>query len=1194
MAFTHLHVHSEYSLLDGACRITELVEQAKALGQTSVAVTDHGVMYGLIEFYKAAKKAGIKPILGCEAYVAARTRFDKVHGQDSEHSHLVLLCENETGYRNLVKMISAAWTEGFYSKPRVDRELLKRYHEGIIALSACLAGEIPRALTNGEYGRAKEIALEYRSIFGPDNFFLELQDHGLPEQQAINPQIVRLSRETGIPLVCTNDAHYLKKEDARMQKVLICIQTNTTVDEPNPMTFATEEFYLKSEEEMRALFPDIPSAFDNTAAIAERCNVEIVFGQTQLPDFQAPGGDSAAYFRTECYKGLYKHYGEQPAPALVERLEYELTTIEQMGYVNYYLIVNDFVQYAKSHDIPVGPGRGSGAGSLCAYCIGITGIDPIKYNLLFERFLNPERVSMPDFDIDFCNEKRQQVIDYVIRKYGADHVAQIVTFGTMAARAAIRDVARAIALPYALADTVAKQVPWELHMTLDRALKQSKGLREQYESDPQVKELIDMARKVEGMPRHASTHAAGVVITARPVDEYVPLCLNGDLVATQYTMTVLEELGLLKMDFLGLRNLTVIADAERMVQRTHPDFRMESAPLDAPEVYKMLSQANSEGVFQFESPGMKRVLSQLKPDCFEDLIAVISLFRPGPMDSIPKYINNRHHPEQVTYAHPLLKPILQVTYGCIVYQEQVMQIFRELAGYSLGRADLVRRAMSKKKHDIMEQEREIFIHGLTGPDGAVQVDGCVRRGVSEPVASLIFDDMASFASYAFNKSHAAAYAVVAYQTAYLKCFYPKEYMAALLTSVLDSGKVAGYIGECDRLRIQVLPPSVNESVSAFTVAGDHIRFGLLAVKNLGRGMIAELVQERENGGEFRSFYDFCKRMSPHREFNRRALESLIKCGALDGLGANRRQMLESASMVLDGLDDQNRRNIDGQIGFFDDPETSTISEPALPNLPEMPYDELLAMEKEVSGMYLTGNPMKPYTALHQRMKAARTDRILDAFADNAGDEPQEYADGMQVLLLGMLSDVQQKTTRNNTTMAYATLEDMYGTLELVIFSKTLAQCGHLLQNGRVVTVRGRISAREDEEPKILVSYLEEAPDPEAQVPPPLQAGRQSMGKAAARESVPTAATESGLSPIGRKLPSARHGLYLKVPSRDSALWKRAELTIRVFDGEEPLYIRFEDTGKLVRAPQELWVWPNEPMLRELRAVLGDQNVAVVP
>ncbi len=1175
MSFVHLHVHSEYSLLDGACRLNGLLSRVRELGQTAVAVTDHGVMYALAEFYKAAKKEGIHPILGCEVYVAARTRHDKVHGLDNTHHHLVLLCENDVGYANLVRLVSAAWTDGFYGKPRVDRELLERHHEGLIALSACLAGEIPSALRNNEYDRAKRIALEYRALFGADNFFLELQDHGLAEQRAVNEGILRICRETGIPPVCTNDAHYLTKEDAQMQKVLLCIQTNTTVDEPNPIAFETDEFYIKSEQEMRDLFAYCQEAVDNTARIAARCRVELEFGKTKLPHFEAPGGDSYAYFRKQCYEGLYRHYGDTPDPSIVERLEYELATIRKMGYVDYYLIVNDFVQYAKSHDIPVGPGRGSGAGSLCAYCIGITGIDPIKYQLLFERFLNPERVSMPDFDIDFCNEKRQQVIDYVIRKYGEDHVAQIVTFGTLAARAAIRDVARALGLPYAVGDAVAKKVPWELNMTLAKALEQSKDLQEMYRSDDAVRRLIDMAQKVEGMPRHASTHAAGVVITAKPVSEYVPLCVNGDLVATQYTMTTLEELGLLKMDFLGLRNLTVIDDAQKMIQKHRHDFDIRQIPLDEQRVYKMLSQGNSNGVFQFESAGMRRVLTQLKPDAFEDLIAVISLFRPGPMDSIPRYIENRHHPERVTYKHERLRPILNVTYGCIVYQEQVMQIFRELAGYSLGRADLVRRAMSKKKHDVMQKEREIFVHGLVDENGTVQVEGCVRRGVSEAVANDVFDEMASFASYAFNKSHAAAYALVAYQTAYLKALYPKEYMAALLTSVLDSGKVAGYIGECERLRIRVLPPSVNESGSGFTVCGNDIRFGLLAIKNVGRGLINALIAEREENGKFSGFYAFCERMSRNREFNRRSVESFIRCGALDGMGANRRQMLEVFPLVLDALDGVNRRSMDGQMDLFAEASESFNSEPPLPPVEEFPYEELLAMEKEISGLYLTGNPMKPYTALHERLNAARIDNILNACDPSAADEKAEYRDGQTVTLLGMLDRLQMKSTRNNTQMAYARLEDMYGSIELVLFSRVLEQYRSLLRNGQVLIVRGKLSVREEEEPSILVGSVEIAPKPTE----------------ASAISTPVKTVESQPQrPIAN---GKNNGLYLRLPSLDCAQWRQVKKLLRVFDGSTPVYLRLTDTGKMMRTPSELWIAPETVLIDELKRAIGQENVACI-
>ncbi len=1165
MSFVHLHVHSEYSLLDGACRLDGLIRRVKELGQTAVAVTDHGVMYGLVDFYKAAKKQGIHPILGCEVYVAARSRHDKVHGIDNEHHHLVLLCENETGYANLVRLVSTAWTDGFYGKPRVDEELLTQYHEGLIALSACLAGKIPTALRRGNYELAKQTAQRYRELFGADNFFLEIQDHGLQEQTVVNEGIIRLSRETGIPLVCTNDAHYLSREDARMQKVLLCIQTNTTVDEPTDMAFETDEFYIKSEEEMRSLFPTLSEAFDNTQKIADRCQVTLEFGNTKLPHFEAPNGqDSEEYFREQCYAGLYRLYGENPDKAVVERLEYEMQTVRRMGYVNYYLIVNDFVQYAKSHNIPVGPGRGSGAGSLCAYCLGITGIDPIKYHLLFERFLNPERVSMPDFDIDFCNEKRQQVIDYVIRKYGEDHVAQIVTFGTMAARAAVRDVARALGLPYAVGDAVAKRVPWELNMTLAKALEQSRELKEMYETDAGVRTLLDMAQKLEGMPRHASTHAAGVVITAKPVSEYVPLCVNGEAVATQYTMTTLEELGLLKMDFLGLRNLTVIEETQTMIRRVNPSFSIKDIPLDAPAVYKMLSQGNSDGVFQFESAGMKRVLTQLKPDCFEDLIAVISLFRPGPMDSIPRYIENRHHPEKITYAHPALQPILQVTYGCIVYQEQVMRIFRDLAGYSLGRADVVRRAMSKKKHEVMNKEREIFIHGLTDEHGQIVVEGCMRRGVSEKIANGIFDEMASFASYAFNKSHAAAYAMVAYQTAYLKAFYPKQYMAALLTSVLDSGKIIGYIGECERLRIRVLPPSVNESTESFTVVGDHIRFGLSAIKNIGRALIRVMVSEREENGPFVSFYSFCQRLSGYREFNRRALDSLIRCGALDGLDANRRQMCEASAYILEQLESANRRNLSGQLDFFDNPDTASAP-PALPSVSEFPYEELLAMEKEVAGMYLTGNPMQPYEAVHRYYKAARIDRILDAFSEQTLSH--DFSDGQAVTLVGMLGAVQLKNTRSNAQMAYVTLEDLYGALELVLFPKTLEQCRSNLKAGRVVVVHGKLSAREDEAPKLLVSSLEITPSPEAL---PAQ--------------TPTVSATTS---------SAPSGLYLKIPSLESEEWCRVKKLLRVFEGEFPVYLRLTDTGKMLRAPHEYWITPESVLLKELENVLGRQNVAKI-
>ena len=957
MDFVHLHLHTEYSLLDGCCRIERLLDAALEKGQTAVAITDHGVMYGAIEFYKAAKKRGIKPIIGCEVYVAPRTRFDKQKALDSDYSHLLLLCENNEGYQNLIKLVSAGFTEGFYSKPRVDRELLQKYNKGIIALSACLAGEIPKALLNGDYEKAKETAIWYKSVFGENNFFLEMQNHNLPEQQTINPYMIKLSRDTGIPLVATNDVHYIEKSDAFMHKVLLCVQTGSKINEKNSLEFKTEEFYLKTAQEMAQVFPDVPEALENTVKIAERCNVEFEFGKIKLPFFDTGGVDHFEYFRNKCYEGLCRNYGKTPDKAVVDRLEYELSVINKMGYVDYYLIVWDFVNYAKSHNIPVGPGRGSGAGSIAAYCMGITGIDPIKYDLLFERFLNPERVSMPDFDIDFCYVNRQRVIDYVIEKYGSDHVAQIVTFGTMAARNAVRDVGRAMDIPYAVCDKTAKLIPQSVGMTLSRAIEGSKELRDLYEGDSQIKSLLDMAIKVEGMPRHASTHAAGVVISDKPVSDYVPLATNDEAVVTQYTMTALDELGLLKMDFLGLRNLTVIADTEAAVRKFEPDFSADDIPMDDEDTFRMMSEGFTDGVFQFESDGMKNVLRRFHPESIEDLIAIISLYRPGPMDSIPRYINNRHNPQDIKYDTPFLEPILKVTYGCIVYQEQVMQIFRSLGGYFLGRADIVRRAMSKKKHDVMARERNAFVYGEKDENGNVLCEGAVKRGVSEKVAQKIFDEMSAFSSYAFNKSHAAAYAVVAYRTAYLKCHYPAEYLASLLTSVLENtDKISAYTAECRRMGIKILPPSVNESAANFTATKDGIRFGLLAVKNLGQALINRLVKERENG-EYTSMYDFCSR-NFGRDFNRRALEGLIKSGAMDCLHNNRRKMIYNIDNVLSVVDEQKRFSSENQLMLFGDSEPAP--ELKLTEIDEMPRAELLAMEKQATGMYLSGHPMSGY------------------------------------------------------------------------------------------------------------------------------------------------------------------------------------------------------------------------------------------
>ena len=1157
MAFAHLHVHTEYSLLDGACRIERLLDAAQQLGQDAVAITDHGCMYGVVDFYKAAKKRGIHPVIGCEVYVARRTRFDKIHELDKGSRHLVLLCENDTGYRNLIALVSQAWVEGFYTKPRVDLDLLRQHHEGLIALSACLAGEIPQALLRGDFPGAKEAALLYREIFGAENFYLELQDHGLPDQKRINPQLIRLSRETGIPLVATNDCHYIAPEDSKMHRVLLCIQTGHTVEDEDTLEFGSEEFYLKSEGEMAALFPDVPEALENTEKIARRCQVDLEFGQTKLPAFTTPdGSDNLEFFQRLCRQGLLDRYGEHPPEAYVQRLDYEMGVISQMGYVNYYLIVWDFIRYARSVKIPVGPGRGSGAGSLAAYCLRITNVDPMRYDLLFERFLNPERVSMPDFDIDFSDERRDEMIDYVVDKYGADHVAQIVTFGTMAARGALRDVGRALNIPYGKVDQVAKLVPNSLGMTLDTALKQSKELREKVESDPQVQELFQMARKVEGMPRHASTHAAGVVITDRPVMDYVPLSKNDDAVVTQYTMTAIEELGLLKMDFLGLRNLSVIDHAQQMIAAKEPGFSMETIPQDDPQVFHMLSQGQSVGVFQLESSGMKRLLTQAQPTCVEDLIAIISLYRPGPMQFIPQYVESRKDPSSVKYRHPLLRPILEPTGGCIIYQEQVMQIFRDLAGYSLGRADIVRRAMAKKKHDVLEREREVFLHGKQREDGSWEIDGCLRRGVAQQTAETLFQEIESFASYAFNKPHAAGYAVVAYETAYLKCHYPCEYMAALLSSVLgQAGKVAEYIEECARLEIAVLPPHVNYSGVGFTVVGKNIRFGLQAVKNLGRGVIARMVEERRGGGEFTSFYNFCKRMSG-RDFNRRAIESLVKCGALDGLGNNRREMLLSVERVMESLEADKRRNVEGQLGFFDSPQSGEAGEPSLQKAEDFSTADKLSMEKEVTGMYLSGHPMAAYAGLYQTGGYARMDEILQSAGDQ---EAGRYQDGQWVTVLGMVVGVRKKATKNNTQMAFVSLEDMYGALTVLLFSQALEQYGNLLYEGAVVEVAGKLSFTENKEPELVCNAMSVPADP------------TSLGAPAEK-------------PV-------RPGLYLRFSSKEDPRYRKALQYIAIFDGVSDLYVSFQDTGKLLRAPAKYRVDVNRPLLRALEALLGEKNVA---
>ena len=1180
MSFAHLHLHTEYSLLDGACRIKKLIPRVKELGQTAVAITDHGAMYGVIDFYREANKYGIKPVIGCEVYVANRSRFSKEHLMDWSY-HLVLLCENNTGYKNLIKLVSSGFTEGFYKKPRVDIELLKKHHEGLIALSACLAGEIPRNLTQNDYETAKKVALEYRDIFGENNYFIEIQDHGLADQKRILPNLIKLSKETGIPLVATNDCHYINKDDAKMQNVLVCIGTNHTVNEDNDMAFETEEFYVKSEEEMREIFSFVPEAIENTQKIADRCNMTFEFGHTKLPAFEVPDGrDNVEYFESMCKEGLYRRYGENPDPELWERLNYELGVIERMGYVNYYLIVHDFINYAKSVGIPVGPGRGSGAGSICAYCIGITDIDPIKYHLLFERFLNPERVSMPDFDIDFCYERRQEVIEYVNRKYGEDHVAQIITFGTLAARAAIRDVGRALGMAYQDVDKVAKLIPTDLHMTIEKALTISSELKALYDTDPKIYELIDTARRVEGMPRHSSVHAAGVVIAPEPVTEFVPVAKPDESVVTQFTMTTLEELGLLKMDFLGLRNLTAISDCEKAVRKRIPDFDISKVPDGDPEVYEMLTKGAAQGVFQFESAGMRSVLMGLGPKSIEDLTAVISLYRPGPMDSIPKYLENSHHPEKVTYKTPLLKPILDVTYGCIVYQEQVMEIVRKLAGYSYGRADLVRRAMSKKKLDVMAQEREYFVHGKFDENGNIELPGAVRNGVPEKIANEIFDEMSSFASYAFNKSHAAAYATVAYRTAYLKCHFPGEYMAAQLSSVLDNtDKVIEYIGECQKMGLKVLGPDVNKSESGFIWDGEGVRFGLLAVKNLGRGIIRDIISERQMNGKYKGFTDFCKR-AYGRELNKRTLESLIKCGALDSFSVNRRQMLSGYESILSSIDAEKKANVSGQMSLFGGFEEQHDEEDNLPRVSEYSLRELLNMEKETTGLYLSGHPMNEYNDILEKIGASK---VLDIKRINTEDGDK------RVRLCGIVLSKKMKTTKSNDVMAFVTLEDTTGSLEALVFPRILQESGGIINVNEAVVVEARVSSREDEETKLVAERfltVEEA----QRIPFAQNYGYQ-------RKPTPQQRQES--APVNNPAPvqqkSSVSGLFIRVPSENSAEYKKAMDFLAVFEGLTPLYIHFADTKKTVKAPTKLWVdatVENGYVPKRLAKILGEENVVM--
>ncbi|NLY70160.1 MAG: DNA polymerase III subunit alpha [Clostridiales bacterium] len=1152
MGFTHLHVHTEYSLLDGAARIKNLVKAAKELGMDALAITDHGVMFGVIDFYKEAKKQGIKPIIGCEVYTAARRMYDKDSGIDKNQGHLVLLAKTNEGYKNLSKIVSLGYTQGFYYKPRIDKEVLKEYSEGIIGLSACLAGDVQSKLLAGDYEGAKKEALSFLEIFGKDNFYLEIQDHGLEEEMQIRPLIKQLHKETGIPLVATNDVHYVMQEDARAHDVLLCIQTGKTLEDTDRMRFANDQYYLKNENQMRNLFVDIPEAIDNTQKIAQMCNVEFNFGQLHLPDFIAPDGkDNKSYLRQLCYKGLEERYKE-PDDKLKERLEYELTIIEEMGYVEYFLIVWDFINYAKSKGIMVGPGRGSAAGSIVAYCLHITDIDPIKYGLIFERFLNPERISMPDIDIDFCYERRGEVIDYVVNKYGEDKVAQIITFGTMKAKQAIRDVGRVMNISYGEVDSIAKMVPFDLNMTIDKALEMNPELKEEYESNRTVRDLIDTAKALEGMPRHASTHAAGVVITKNSINEYVPLYLAEKGVSTQFTMGTIEELGLLKMDFLGLRNLTVIRDALELIKDNYGiDIDFSKMDFDDPKVYELISSGDTLGVFQLESSGMRQFMKNLRPDCFEDIVAGIALYRPGPMQSIPTYIENKKNPEKIEYIDKSLEPILSVTYGCIVYQEQVMRIVRDLAGYTYGRSDLVRRAMSKKKRDVMETEKEFFINGKKDEEGNVEIVGCVANGISKEAAEEIYAQMVSFAEYAFNKSHAAAYAVLAYQTAYLKAHYPVEFMAALMDSVIgDSDQIAKYIRDCESMGIEILPPDVLQSSSKFTVEDGKIRFGLLGVKNVGQGVADAIIRMREEKGRPKNIFQFFNNIEIC-DINKKAIESLIKAGAFDSLNENRAQLLAVYEDLIDSANNDYKRTIKGQLSLFQ--ENSDIMQDCgysnkLPDVKNFSKNILISMEKEMLGVYLTGHPLEDYASKIKKIETITTEEIIN-------DEHNEHIfDGMHVTLAGIISDKKTLVTKKNNLMAFIQLEDLVGSIEVIVFPNIYERHRDLINEDSIVVIKGTINCKEDEAPKILADEIY-----------PLEGYKEANLSTAVKIRIPVVMDEE----------------FVLEEIKD---------ILQKHPGDTPVLIYLESSGRCLSAETNLWVNPSDEFFRVLEDTLGSENV----
>ena len=1147
LKFTHLHVHTEYSLLDGSAKISELVKRAKELGMESLAITDHGAMFGVIDFYKACKDEGIKPIIGCEVYVAPKSRFDKSSRESVSYYHLVLLAENMEGYQNLIKLVSLGYTEGFYYKPRVDEEILRKYHSGIIATSACLAGPVAKTLINGSYDMAKEIALEYLDIFGEGNFYLELQNHGIADQKIVNAGLIKMSQETGIPLICTNDVHYIRQEDWEAHDVLLCIQTGKTINDENRMRYEGNCFHLKSALEMNKLFSYVPEAIENTNKIAERCNVEFTFHELKLPQYDVPDGCTAEqYLQKITFDGFKKRY-PNPSDELIDRLEYEFNTIVKMGYVDYFLIVWDYIKFAKDNGITVGPGRGSAAGSVVAYSLDITTIDPIKYDLIFERFLNPDRVSMPDIDVDFSDERRQEVIDYVTEKYGSDKVAQIITFGTMAARAAIKDVGRALDVPYADADRISKMVPAELNMTIDKALGMNPELKNEYENDDDVKKLIDMSRKLEGLPRHASTHAAGVVICGKPVVDYVPLYVSDKGTSTQFTMNTLEELGILKMDFLGLRTLTVVENAVNEIKRTHDiDVDIDSLEYDDPKVYEMIAQGKTEGVFQMESGGMKQFMKELKPTHFEDIIAGISLYRPGPMDFIPKYVRGKNSGEKIQYTSPELEPILKNTYGCIVYQEQVMQIVRDLAGYSLGRSDLVRRAMSKKKTKVMAEERKNFVYGIEG-----EVSGCLTKGIPAKTAEKIFDEMTDFAKYAFNKSHAACYAVLTYQTAWLKTYYPVEFMAALMTSVMDNtAKVAGYIDTCKHMGIELLPPDINEGFGGFSVSGNKIRFGLAAIKSVGLPAVKALVAEREKNGKYKGLTDFCSRLIG-QEVNKRMVENLIYAGAFDSFGGTRRQYMSVYKSVMDGLAQSKKNNIEGQLNLFDMGSESEEHDASddFPYAEEFPEKERLSFEKIVLGIYISGHPLLEFIdVLDKKVNV----HCADFLESNIEDGLSEIYDGQKIKIGGFIADKSVKFTRNNAQMAFIRLEDMTGSTEIIVFPKSFDKFSKYLYEDRVIIVEGRAAISEGEAPRIVCENI-----------------------------IPFEKLDENRKPISIGI-VLEHGITLD--NVKSILIKH--------HGGIPLYVNDKSNGMKYKAEPSNWLDVSDELINKLADVLGKANVVV--